>query len=155
MKFFNNKKHFLHKHLSFLEAYSEEESIGGFTDLLNNLGIKTGGESWNLDHSTIDWSQIENHFQFFFNYARNEAEIRSWLVKSPLSNYKTLLTWLSFEDPIVRVKTTDFFDNWQEFNAACGWQGLILTTEDGKYFLEFTDDWKFHLNSNFEIKPCM
>ncbi|WP_405399170.1 hypothetical protein [Maribacter sp. Asnod2-G09] len=153
MTFFNNKKHFLHKHLTFLELYGEEEIKGGFTDLLNQLGIKTGGESWNIDHSTIDWTQIENHFQFFFDYDKNEKEIKSWLKKSPLSSYDTMLTWISFDDPIVRIKTSDFIENWEEFNIATGGQGLILTTEDGKYFLEFTDDWKFHLKSNFEIKP--
>lgn len=124
-----------------------------FTDFLEDIGIKTGGESWDLDHSTIDWSNIEFYFQFFFGYEGNEIEIKEWLENSPISEYDTLLTWISWDDPIIRIKTKDFIESWEEFNIArCG-EGLILTTEDGKYFLEFTDDWKYHLNSNFEIRP--
>jgi hypothetical protein len=54
---------------------------------------------------------------------------------------------------VIKIKTSDFIANWEEFNLATGGQGLILATEDGNLFLEFTDDWKYHLNSNFEIKP--
>lgn len=153
MTFYDDRKHFLHKHLTFLESLEREGKNGGFRDLLEELGIKTGGESWNYDHSTIDWTKIENHYQFFFDYQGNEIEIKEWLKQSPISDYDTLLTWLSWGDPIIRVKTNDFIANWEEFNIASGWEGLIMTTEDGKYFLEFTDDWKHNLNSNFEIKP--
>jgi len=153
MSIINNKKHFLHEHLTFIESYGQEGGNGGFENLLKQLGIKVGGKSWDDDHSTIDWNLADNHFQFFFDYENNETEIKNWLKKSPISDYKKLLTWLSGDDPIVRVKTTDFIESWQEFNVAGGWEGLILTTEDGKYYLEFTDDWKYHLNSNFEIKP--
>lgn len=154
MTFYNNKKHFLHERLTFLESIGREGKNGDFTDFLEELGIKTGGDNWNLDHSTIDWTALENHYQFFFDYEGNENEIKEWLTQSPISDYDTLLTWISWEDPIIRVKTKDFIENWEEFNLAGGWQGLILTTEDGKYFLEFTDDWKYHLNSNFEIKQA-
>ncbi|SFS91134.1 hypothetical protein SAMN04487906_2047 [Zhouia amylolytica] len=153
MSILENKKHFLHKHLTFLESYGKEGKNGGFENLLKQLGIKVGGKSWDDDHSTIDWNLTNNHFQFFFDYENNETEIKNWLKKSPISRYETLLTWLSWEDPIIRVKSTDFIENWEEFIIAGGWDGLILTTEDGKYYLEFTDTWKFHLNSNFEIKP--
>lgn len=153
MTFYNNKKHFLHEHLTFLESLGREGKNGGFPDFLEEIGIKTGGDNWNLDHSTIDWNKVENHYQFFFDYEGNENEITEWLNQSPISNYDTMLTWLSWDDPIIRVKTRDFIENWEEFNIARGWQGLILITEDGKHFLEFTDDWKYHLNSNFEIKP--
>lgn len=153
MSIINNKKHFLHEHLTFLESVGKDGKNGGFINLLKELGIKTNGKNKNDDNSTINWSMTENHFQFFFDYENNEEEIKMWLKKSPLTEYKTLLTWLSWEDPIIRVKTADFIENWEEFNIAGGWEGIILTTEDGKYFLEFTDDWKYNLNSNFEIKP--
>jgi len=152
MSIINNKKHFLHEHLTFLEPYLQECGKGGFESLLKQLGIKVGGKGWEIDHSTIDWNLADNHFQFSFDY-ENGTEIKNWLKKSPIAHYKTLLTWLSWEDPIIRVKTTDFIENWEEFNVARGWEGIILITEDGKYYLEFTDDWKYHLNSNFEIKP--
>lgn len=153
MTFYDNKKHFLHDHLTFLESIGQQGKDGGFTDYLKSIGIKVSGRNWDLDHSEIDWTEIDNHYQFFFDYEGNENEIKEWLKKSPISDYDTLLTWLSWDDPIIRIKTKDFIENWEEFNIAGGWEGIILTTEDGKYFLEFTDDWKYHLNSNFEIKP--
>jgi|GEM_PF-2234651 len=153
MSILKNKKHFLHEHLTFIESYGIDGKNGGFNSLLEQLGIKTGGCSWNEDHSSIDWESTEKHFQFFFDYENNENQIKNWLKKSPISKYDTLLTWLSWEDPVIRVKTAEFIENWENFNVAGAWQGIVLTTEDGKYFLEFTDDWKYHLNSNFEIRP--
>jgi len=152
MSIINNKKHFLHEHLTSLASFGREGKNGGFTDLLKEFGISCTGSDMDLDNSIVDWSKTKNHHQFFFDYKGNEVEIKQWLKKSLLSDYDTLLTWVSWEDPIVRVKTMDFIENWEEFNIATGWEGLILTTDDGKYCLEFTDDWKYHLNSNFEIK---
>ena len=77
-----------------------------------------------------------------------KSKLKKWLKKSPISEYDTLLTWLSWKDPIIRIKTTQFIENWEEFKFFRAWKGM-----DGKYYLEFTDDWKYHLNSNFEIKP--
>ncbi len=153
MGFFNNHKHFLRQHLSFLESTGLEGKEGGFTSYLREIGINAFGKYWNQDHSTIDWGEIENHYQFFFDYEGNQNEIKEWLKGSPIYNYDTLVTWLSWDDPIIRIKTKEFIENWEKFNIASAWEGIILTTEDGKYFLEFTDDWKYHLNSNFEIKP--
>lgn len=153
MSIIDNKEHFLREHLTFLESYGKEGKNGGFTQLLEHLGIKTGGQSWNEDHSTIDWTKADNHFQFFFDFENSQDRVREWLNNSVLRQNDTLLTWLSYEDPIIRIKTKDFIENWEEFNVAAGWDGLILTTEDGKYFMEFTDDWKYNLNSNFQIKP--
>jgi hypothetical protein len=153
MTFYNNKKHFLHDHLTFLEPLGQLGKDGGFADHLKRIGIKISGKNWDIDHSTIDWTDIDNHHQFFFNYEGNEKEIKEWLSQSLISEYDTVLTWLSWDDPIIRVKTKEFIENWEEFNITGGWEGIILTTEDGKCFLEFTDDWKYHLNSNFEIKP--
>jgi hypothetical protein len=150
---FNNDKHFLHKHLSFLESTGVQGKDGGFAKFLSEKGINATGENWDEDHSTINWNKANNHFQFFFDYEGNEQEIKNWLKRSELKNHEYLFTWLSWDDPIIKIKTIDFIDNWEEFNIASGWEGLILTTEDGKLFLEFTDNWKYHLNSNFEINP--
>jgi hypothetical protein len=153
MTILDNNKHFLHKHLSFLESTGIHGKDGGYIKFLADKGVSAIGEYWNTDHSTIDWNKIDNHFQFFFDFEGNEQEIKNWLKQSDLKNYEYLFTWLSWDDPIIKIKTKDFIDNWEEFNIASGWEGLILTTGDGKLFLEFTDDWKHHLNSNFEISP--
>ena len=152
MKFFNNNKHFLHQCLTFFESTGLEGKGGMFKKFLSDKRISVIGESWDIDHSTIDWNRIDSHFQFYFDYEGNEEEIKSWLRQSELKNYEFLFTWLTLDDPIIKIKATDFIEYWEEFNIASGWEGLILTTDDGKLFLEFTDNWKYHLNSNFEIK---
>jgi hypothetical protein len=152
MAFFKNERHFLHKHLSFLES-TDIYGKTAFIEWLSEKGISIQGEYWNVDHSTIDWNKANQHFQFYFDYDGAEAEIIHWLNQSALAQSEFLFTWLDWEDPVIKIKTSDFIANWEEFNLATGGQGLILATEDGNLFLEFTDDWKYHLNSNFEIKP--
>ncbi|MEM9681128.1 MAG: hypothetical protein AAF901_12470 [Bacteroidota bacterium] len=152
MGIFTNKKHFLHECLTFAESTGIHGKEGGFNKFLNGLGISNGGESWQVDHSIIDWNKITNHHQFFFNYDNNEPEITELLSKSDLANFDFLYTWLDFDDPIIKISTSNFIENWEEFYTASV-EGMVLVTVDGRRFLEFTDDWKFHLNSNFEIKP--
>ncbi|WP_431124698.1 hypothetical protein [Flagellimonas flava] len=152
MGIFKNKKHFLHEHLTFIESIGIDGKSGGLNKFLSGLGISNSGKNWDIDHSTIDWCKTENHHQFFFDYENNESEIRDWLNKSDLSKSEFLYTWLDWDDPIIKIKTKDFIENWEVFYAASV-QGMILTTIDGSKHLEFTDDWKYHLNSNFEIKP--
>ena len=152
MTFFRNKKHFLHQHLTFLESTGIDGKDGKFLNFLADKGISTKGAYWNVDHSTIDWNKVDAHFQCWFDYESGTEEIKRWLRLSELKNYEFLLTWLAWDDPIIKIKTADLIENWEEFNRANGGQGLVLVTEDGKLFLEFTDDWKHHLNSNFEIK---
>ena len=152
MGILTNKEHFLHKYLTFIESTGIEGKDNGFDKFLTGLGIKNKGDSWDIDHSTIDWNKTDNHHQFFFDYADNELEIIDWLNKSDLLNYEFLYTWLDWNDPIIKVKTADFIKNWEWFYIASV-EGMILTSVDGKKYIEFTDDWKHHLNSNFEIKP--
>ena len=151
MSFYNNPEHFLHKKLNHLESIGIEGKGDGFTNYLNEKGIPCEGSYWQKDHSKIDWNKVDNHYQFFFDYIGNENQISEFLRKSIINQYKFLETWISWEDPIVRILTKDFIENWDDFQIA-GVDGLVLISEDGKYFLEFTDDWKYHLNSNFVIK---
>ncbi len=152
MSILDNKKHFLHKHLTFIASIGIEGKNDGFYNWLAKLGICNSGGYWHIDHSTIDWNKIENHHQFFFDYENNEFEITELLRKSELSNYEFLYTWLDWDDPIIKIKTNDFIENWEEIYIASV-EVMVLATQDGTKFLEFTDDWKYHINSNFEIKP--
>jgi len=152
MGILTNKKHFLHEHLTFIESTGIDGKNGGFNKFLIDLGISNNENCWDIDHSTVDWNKTENHHQFFFDFADNESVIMDWLNKSDLSKSEFLYTWLDWDDPIIKIKTTDFINNWEEFYIASV-EGMILTTTDGTKYMEFTDDWKYHLNSNFEIKP--
>lgn len=151
MGILTNKKHFLHDCLTFIESMDIDGKDGGFDKFLTELGISNKGENWGIDHSTIDWNKSENQYQFFFDFENNETAITNWLEKSQLSKSKFLYTWLDWDDPIIKVKTSDFIENWNDFYIASV-EGMVLTTVDGKNYMEFTDDWKYNLNSNFEIK---
>ena len=151
MSIFNNKEHFLHEHLTFLETTDIEGKDSGFNKFLSSLGISNQGNYWDVDHSNLDWDQIQNHHQFDFNSV-SVPELSEWLQHSAIAEHEFLFTWLDWEDPIIKIKTTDFIRKWEYFyNAAI--DGMVLTAIDGVFFMEFTDDWKSHLNSNFIIKP--
>ncbi len=151
MGIITNKNHFLHKYLKFIESIEIEGKNGGFELYLNNLNISISGQNWDEDHSTIDWKKHSKFYSFYFDYEGNE-EITDWLKKSKLSEYDYIYTWLDWNDPIIKIKTIDFFENWEWIYIA-SIEGMILTTFDGNFYLEFTDDYKYNLNSNFEIKP--
>ena len=85
------------------------ESIGilgndHFINLLSNLKFGTSGSYYKTDHSTIDWDKTPNHHQFFFDYEGNEQSIESWLKESELKDHEYLLTRLSWDDPIIKIK---------------------------------------------------
>ncbi len=152
MGFFENKNHFLHKHLTNIQSINVDGKNEGFQNFLTNLGINNTGQNWVEDHSQVNWNEVETHYQFYFDYINNETEIKNWLQKSKLLIYEYVFTWLNWDDPIIKIKTKEFIENWEEiYNVSI--EGMVLTTFDGKLILEFTDDYKFNLNSNFEIKP--
>ena len=65
---------------------------------------------------------------------------------------KILLVSQYFYPENFKIKTSEFIREWEWFYIASV-EGMIIITEDGKKILEFTDDYKYHLNSNFEIRP--
>ena len=153
MSILKNKEHYLHKKLK-LEPYGE----GDYFDLLYNFKIpvlKPGEES--DDNSMINWKQIDTHYQFFYDYQGCESEIPQWLQHSALNQKEYVLTYFysSVEyssSEIIKIQIKDFIQYWDDLNMASGGQGMVYVSNDGKLVLEFTDDYKHHLNSNFLIK---
>lgn len=152
MSFYNNKEHFLHTHLTFLESSGIQGENDGFENFLLERNIPATGANYMINKTCLDWTKVNPHYKFFYDYEGGEKEIRDWLNKSELSKHKYLFTYLSYGDPVIKVKTSDFINNWEEFNLATGWDGLILTTEKGDFFLEFAESPR-DLHSNFKIKP--
>jgi len=151
MSIFTNKEHFLHEDLGTIESTGQYGKEGGFSKFLTKMSIPNNGDYWDIDHSSIDWNRLKNHYQFHFHYLGNESEITQMLKASKISKTEYLFTWLDWNDPIIKIKTSDFIRKWEEIYIASV-EGMILISEDGNYIMEFTDDWKYHLNSNFEIK---
>lgn len=149
MSIVKNKNHFLHGKFSLIEPMRYDR--GASFQFFKELGIDVAGDSWDDDHSTFNWRNITPHYQFVYNYEGNELQIIDWLKSSCIRDYAHAI--IRLQDEIIKIKTEEFISYWYALVGATGFLGFELTTEDGKYFLEFTDDWKYHLNSNFQIKP--
>jgi hypothetical protein len=136
------------------EIYSTEirGKYGVFENFLEKLKIKILNGHFRENTSQIDWKNIVNHHQISFYNQENQLEISNWLLNSDLKDYGFLYTWISWEDPIIMIKTSEFIKNWRNVYLAST-DGLILTTYDGKFFIEFTHGDVKILNSNFQIKP--
>jgi hypothetical protein len=136
------------------EIYSTEirGKYGVFENFLEKLKIKVLTGHFHENTSQIDWKNIVNHHKIGYYDQENHLEISNWLMNSVLLEYGFLYTWLSWEEPIIMIKTSEFIKNWHNVYLAST-DGLILTTYDGKYYLEFTHGTAKILNSNFEIKP--
>lgn len=103
----------------------------------------------NLETS-IDWDNLEIKFSFFYDFINNENEIKNRLHSSLLSNYNTILIDIG-EYPCFEIDTNTFINNWEDFVSSNGNCGIVISTLDTKFFMEFTDDRSFELFSNFEI----
>jgi hypothetical protein len=124
----------------------------GFAKYLSEKQIPVSNEYWAFDHSFVNWKSVNPFFQFNYD-SISEAQLIEWLSKSRLIEHDHIFTWLDYNDSIIQISTSEFIDNWRALLIYSGWEGMVLTTEKGELFLEFTDDWKTHLNSNFAIKP--
>lgn len=140
------EKHFLNQTLSFIEVVEEEGKNNAFESFLKLNKVP-------MLNSEVNWSEVKPHFQFMFDYQKNEIEIKEWFKQSALCHHEFLITWLVWEDPIIKIKTVDFLDHWEALNVAAAWEGITLITEDSSLIIEFTDDHSYLLNSNFPIKP--
>lgn len=147
---YNNPKHFLHEHLTFLESTGIDGKDKGFERYLESKGIQCT-KNWDSVRSVIDWTLIQNRFRFFYDYEDGEKEIQNWLANCKLKEFEFLYTWFDYNDPIVKVKTSDFIVHWEEF--LIGTEGLEFITENAELILEFTGSSNYDLWSNFEIKP--
>lgn len=136
------------------EIYSTEilGKYGVFENFLEKLKIKVSDQHYRESNSIIDWKNELNHFQINFNDQENFKEICDWLLNSELVDYGFLYTWIKWEDPIVMIKTSEFIKNWHNVYLAST-DGLILTTYDGKFYLEFMQGDLKIINSNFQIMP--
>jgi hypothetical protein len=132
-----------------LDIYGKEN---GFAKFLSEKQIPVSNEYWDVDHSFVNWKSVNPLFQFNYDSV-SESELIEWLSKSRLVEHDQIFTWLDNYDSIIQISTAEFIDKWSVLLIYTGWEGMVLTTEKGELFLEFTDDWQTHLNSNFAIKP--
>lgn len=100
----------------------------------------------------IDWELVEPKYNFFYDYDGNEEEISDLLKKSFLNDYEKIYLDIGCDEPLIEINTDAFIDKWEDFVASNGYSGIFVFTNDGRYFMEFTDDAEYQLYSNFRIK---
>ncbi len=119
-------------------------------ELLENLKLPMGTfEKINRSNSEIDWSLMEDHYTFFFDYQGDENMIKKSLMNSELSKYESLIIFYGWNEPTIKIPTSLFIDDWEGFLRSTKYQTLIFS-EDYKFVLEVTRDYQMH--SNFIIR---
>jgi hypothetical protein len=145
-----SKNGFLKSHLNSIEVLSNNFPKY-FHELCDNYKIPINKQS---DIKTlISWDKILDKSYFFYDYENNEIEIANWLKSSPMRMSCYLTIEFGYNLPIIKVTTKEFINFWNDFVAASGFSGITCISDDGKYFLEFTDDSESLLFSNFTINP--
>lgn len=104
-------------------------------------------------NTLFDWDRIKPSYNFFFDFDNNEDIIKKQLSESKLKSSSFVYIETLSDIPIIRTRTEYFIANWIDFVAANAGQGSICITDDFKLLMEFTDDFKYYLFSNFIISP--
>jgi len=97
----------------------------------------------------INWETINHVFEIFFDFENNEQIVRMALEKSKISLSEDLYIYLDCDVPLLQVKQSFFFNNWEDFYACNGYTGFVVVSKDTNYILEFTENGKLY--SNFII----
>ncbi|RYG52223.1 MAG: hypothetical protein EOO01_06955 [Chitinophagaceae bacterium] len=105
----------------------------------------------NAYNSLFAWDRIQPSFNFFYDFPENENRIKELLNSSLLVSTKWLYVETLSTIPILKVSTRYFIEHWIDFVNANAGQGSYCLSEDKRLLLEFTDDSKYHLFSNFPI----
>lgn len=104
-------------------------------------------------NTLFDWDYIKPSYSFFFDFDNNDDYIKKKLRESKLKNSSFVYIETLSDVPIIRTSTEYFIANWVDFVNANAGQGSICITDDFKLLMEFTDDFKYYLFSNFLIVP--
>jgi hypothetical protein len=105
-----------------------------------------------IDAETVlNWHQQES-YSFFYDFEGCEYIIEAYLKESSLINSQNLFIEMPADIPVIKVNTLYFISNWYDFIKANNEMGTLISSEDFKYVLEFTDDAKYLLYSNFKIQ---
>jgi hypothetical protein len=106
------------------------------------------------DYNTLfDWKGIKPCYNFFFDFDGNDIAVRDSLRKSQLNSSGFIYIETQSDVPIIKTSKQYFIENWIDFINANTGQGSFCITSDFKLLLEFTDDRKYHVFSNFFVLP--
>lgn len=134
--------------LSFVEFTEISGKDNRFYGLLETFGIDCSGAMYDEEFTSVNWKQVHPHYQFFHDYVDGERDISNLLQLSDLSKSSYGYTWLIQHDPIIKVRTDELIQRWDEFHRASV-EGFVFVVESGEHYCEFA---RYNLHSNFEIK---
>jgi hypothetical protein len=101
-------------------------------------------------HVYFDWSKL-NHYQF--PYELYEPEIDSFLMKSSFYRHSNLLIRTNHSHPLIEMTSQMVSKLWKKLCEETSYMGWEAISIDGRYILEFTDDYQHLALSNFKIHP--
>lgn len=102
-------------------------------------------------NSLLDWDVISPHYLCCYDLIEIHKSIDENLIKSDLINSNFLYVETNSKNNIIIVPTNLFVKNWEDFISANQGMGSIILSIDFKYCMEFTDDYKYILHSNFKV----
>lgn len=121
-------------------------SFYDFDGIIKKFGYK---EEKNIElHKYFEWNNIE-HWSFKYEHFSKEAI--SKMFKNSIKNDSPFLIRIKPTLPLIQVAVIEFseiLDDLIHENGVMGWQAI---STDGKYIIEFTDDYEHLAKSNFRI----
>lgn len=105
----------------------------------------------NID-TLFAWDKINNSHNFFFKYIDCEIDIITHLYKSKLIEHDIVLVDTAPKMPMIETSAIFFIEHWFDFALANKGMGSFVITKNYELLIEFTDDARYMLYSNFKIK---
>lgn len=105
-------------------------------------------ERMHRSESFIDWSLMPQHFYIFTDYEDEVEKIKSRLAKSALGEIDDVIITYGKDEPVVKLPTKIFINNWEDFLISTLYQTLIFGVES-PLVIEVTRD--YYMHSNFYI----
>lgn len=147
---FNNWK--LKEVKDFVEIVAEE-SIVQRDIIVNELNLpvnKDKDSGLYRSDTFINWYRMPRYYKFFFDTEGWEKKIEKWFRESELGRTEKIIVTYGWEEPMVKIPTKLFFEDWEGFIRSTLWETIIFS-EDFKLIMEVSRD--YYLHSNFEIAP--
>lgn len=128
------------------------DSLGFKTRALEELAIPITDNLTGLDRNEtiIDWHKISAYYSFFFDTTSMEKKLRDYFINSQLFNTKNVIITYHINEPVIKIPTKLFIEDWEDFFQSTKYETLIFS-EDYSLIIEISRD--YFLHSNFEIVP--
>lgn len=125
------------------------DSIQYRDELLNELQLPQTGAGMYKSDTYIDWMGMPEYYKFFLDIEGWEERIKGYFERSVLSKTEKLIVTYGWKEPMVKIPTQLFLDDWEGFIASTVWETIIFS-EDCRLIMEVSRD--YYLHSNFKIK---